>query len=96
MLVDLANSAQAIVDPKDAAESASLRYVSDARWGIYRKKAGKGLTHTRADGSKLSEFEVLKRIRSLAIPRPGPASGFALGLTGDIHATGRDAKGRKQ
>ena len=30
MLVDLADSAQAIADPKDAAESAGLRYVSDA------------------------------------------------------------------
>ena len=30
-----------IVDPKDAAESAGLRYVSDARRGITRRKAGK-------------------------------------------------------
>jgi hypothetical protein len=41
VLVDLADSAQAIADPKDAAESAGLRYVSDARPGIHRKKAGK-------------------------------------------------------
>ena len=68
MLVDLADSAQAIVDPKDAAESAGLRYVSDARPGIRRKKAGKGFTYPRADGSKLSESAVLKRIRAIAIP----------------------------
>ena len=68
MLVELADSAQAIVDPKDAADSAGLRYVSDARPGIRRKKAGKGFTYTRADGSKLSEPDVLKRIRALAIP----------------------------
>ena len=68
MLVDLADSAQAIVDPKDAAESAGLRYVSDARPGIHREKAGKGYKYTRADGSKLSEFDVLKRIKALAIP----------------------------
>ncbi len=68
MLLDSAVSAQAIVDPKDAAESAGLRYVSDARPGIRRKKAGKGFTYIRADGSKLSESEVLKRIQALAIP----------------------------
>jgi hypothetical protein len=34
MLADSSGSAQAIVDPKDAAESAGLRYVSDARPGI--------------------------------------------------------------
>jgi DNA topoisomerase I len=55
VLVDLADSAQAIVDPKDAAESAGLRYVSDARPGIRRKKAGKGFTYNRPDGSKLSD-----------------------------------------
>ena len=74
MLVDLTDSAQAIVDPKDAAESAGLRYVSDARPGIHRKKAGRGFTYTRADGSKLSESDVLKRIKDTndlpQMPRP--------------------------
>ena len=68
MLLDSAVSAQAIVDRKGAAESAGLRYVSDARPGIRRKKAGKGFTYIRADGSKLCEADVLKRIKALAIP----------------------------
>ena len=96
MLVDSAHSAQAIVDPKDAAESAGLRYVSDARPGIRRNKAGKGFTYTRADGSKLSEFEVLKRIRSLAIPPAWTDVWICPWADGHIQATGRDAKGRKQ
>ncbi|MFZ0115498.1 MAG: DNA topoisomerase IB [Xanthobacteraceae bacterium] len=96
MLVDSAHSAQAIVDPKDAAESAGLRYVSDARPGIRRNKAGKGVTYTRADGSKLSEFEVLKRIRSLAIPPAWTDVWICPWADGHIQATGRDAKGRKQ
>jgi DNA topoisomerase-1 len=33
-----------------------------------RKKAGKGLTYTRVDGSRLSENDVLKRIKALVIP----------------------------
>ena len=59
-----------IVDPKDAAKSAGLRYVSDARPGISRRKSGKGFTYIRADGSKLSEAAVLRRIKALAIPPP--------------------------
>ena len=39
-LIEPPDSAQAIVDPRDAAESAALRYVSDERPGIRRKKAG--------------------------------------------------------
>jgi DNA topoisomerase I len=96
VLVDLADSAQAIVDPKDAAESAGLRHVSDARPGIHRKKAGKGFTYTRADGSKLSEPDVLKRIRALAIPPAWTDVWICPWVDGHIQATGRDAKGRKQ
>ena len=96
MLVDLADSAQAIVDPRDAAESAGLRYVSDARPGIDRSKAGKGFAYTKADGSKLSEPVVLKRIRALAIPPAWTDVWICPFADGHIQATGRDAKGRKQ
>ena len=89
-------SAQAIVDPKDAANLAGLRYVSDARPGIRRKKAGKGFTYTRADGSKLSESDVLKRIQALAIPPAWTDVSICPFADGHITATGRDAKGRKQ
>ena len=96
MLVDSRIAAQAIVDPKDAAESAGLRYVSDARPGIRRKKAGKAFTYTRPDGSKLSESDVLKRIRALAIPPAWTGVWICSFANGHIQATGRDAKGRKQ
>ena len=65
-LFDSAADVMTIVDPKDAAESAGLRYVSDARPGISRRKSGKGFTYIRADGSKLSEAAVLRRIKALA------------------------------
>src|SRR4051812_11311207 len=55
MLLETSHSAETLVDPKDAAESAGLRYVSDNRPGIRRKKAGTRFTYTRADGSKLSD-----------------------------------------
>jgi DNA topoisomerase I len=55
LLIESPDSAQAIVDPRDAAESAGLRYVSDERPGIRRKKAGTGFSYTQPDGSKLIE-----------------------------------------
>jgi DNA topoisomerase I len=94
--VDSADSAQAIANPKDAAESAGLRYVSDARPGIRRKKAGKGVTYTRADGSRLSERDVVRRIKGLAIPPAWTDVWICPFADGHIQATGRDAKGRKQ
>ncbi|ABE64669.1 putative DNA topoisomerase I [Nitrobacter hamburgensis X14] len=87
---------QTIVDPKDAAEFAGLRYVSDARPGIKRKKAGTGFTYLRADGSKLTEPDVLNRIKSLAIPPAWSDVWICPFNDGHIQATGRDAKGRKQ
>src|SRR5205814_8547494 len=67
-LLESAADVQTIVDPKDAAESAGLRYVSDARPGIRRRKSGKGFAYSRADGTQLAEASVLRRIQSLAIP----------------------------
>jgi len=96
MLVDSSGSAQAIVDLKDAAESAGLRYVSDTRPGIRRKKTGKGFTYTRTNGPRLSEPDVLKRIRTLAIPPAWTDVWICSFADGYIQATGRDAKGRKQ
>jgi DNA topoisomerase-1 len=62
------DSDEVVVDPKDAAETAGLHYVSDVRPGIHRKKAGKAFTYIRANGSRLTEPHVLKRIKALAIP----------------------------
>src|ERR1019366_8854299 len=87
---------QTIVDPKDAAESAGLRYVSDDRSGIRRKKSGKGFTYGRPGGTKLSDPQVVKRIRSAAIPPAWTDVWICPFADGHIQATGRDAKGRKQ
>jgi hypothetical protein len=63
LLLDSTTSVETIVDPKDAAETAGLRYVTDARPGIRRRKSGKGFAFACADGSKLTELDVLKRIK---------------------------------
>src|SRR5207249_1827225 len=75
-LFESANDVQPIVDPHEAAEAAGLRYVSDSRPGIRRRNSRKVFTYTRADGSRLTEAEVLRRIKSLAVP-PGPTCGSA-------------------
>src|SRR5882757_3559087 len=54
-----------IVDPKGAAESAGLRYVSDERPGIHRRKSGKGFSYLSSEGTRLLDLPVLARLRSL-------------------------------
>ena len=96
MLLKSSDTVETIVDPRDAAKSAGLRYVSDARPGIRRKKVGTGFSYARADGSKLIEKDVLRRIKTLAIPPAWTEVWICPFTDGHIQATGRDAKGRKQ
>ena len=97
MLLDsLDDGAESVVDPKDAAESAGLRYVSDGRPGIRRKRAGTGFTYIRPDGGRLAEANTLKRIKSIAIPPAWTDVWICPSPEGHIQATGRDARGRKQ
>jgi len=96
MLFDPNTSLENVVDPRDAAETAGLLYVSDEEPGIRRKKAGKGFTYVGPDGKKVSDETTLKRIRSLAIPPAYTDVWICPKANGHIQATGRDAKGRKQ
>src|ERR671911_398358 len=96
MLLDPSLSAEAIVDPRDAAESVGLTYVSDEEPGIRRKKAGKGFTYIGPGGGKVEDEATLKRIRKLAIPPAYTDVWICRKPNGHIQATGRDAKGRKQ
>jgi DNA topoisomerase-1 len=84
------------MEPKNTAQSAGLRYVSDAGPGIRRKKCGKGFTYIRTDGTKLSDPTAIGRIRALAIPPAWVDVWICQFMDGHIQATGRDAKGRKQ
>ncbi len=95
MLLD-PTPAEAVVDPRDAAESAGLRYVSDEEPGIRRRKAGKGFSYLKPDGTRVEDAATLDRIRSLAIPPAYTDVWICAQPNGHLHATGRDAKGRKQ
>jgi DNA topoisomerase-1 len=96
MLLDRAPSSDNIVDPKDAAESAGLLYVSDEEPGIRRKKTGKGFAFVKPGGEKVADEATLKRIRSLVIPPAWTDVWICTKANGHLQATGRDAKGRKQ
>ena len=96
MLEERPQETDSVVDPRDAAESAGLHYVSDDEPGIRRQKAGKGFTYIKPNGAKVEDEATLKRIRSLVIPPAYTDVWISPHANGHIQATGRDAKGRKQ
>jgi DNA topoisomerase-1 len=89
-------AAEALVDPKQAADYAGLVYVNDEKPGIKRARCGKGFKYTGADGRRVTDSATLQRIRSLAIPPAWTEVWICPRANGHIQATGRDAKGRKQ
>jgi DNA topoisomerase I len=95
MPLDL-SAAEAVVDPKEAAEYAGLTYVSDEKAGIRRHRAGMGFRYVGPGGAKVENGPTLKRIKALAIPPAWTDVWICPKANGHIQATGRDAKGRKQ
>jgi len=87
---------ETIVDPRDAAESAGLSYVSDEERGIRRKRTGRGFSYVLPSGQRLNDPATLERIRKLAIPPAWTDVWICTSPNGHIQATGRDAKRRKQ
>lgn len=82
-------------DYAKAANLAELVYVSDTQPGIVRYKKGRGYMYVY-EGKPLRKKEVIKRIRSLAIP-PSWTSVWICALpNGHIQATGLDMRKRKQ
>ncbi|MBB4040681.1 DNA topoisomerase-1 [Microvirga flocculans] len=96
MLLEPNDTTENLVDPRDAAETAGLVYLSDETPGIRRRKTGRGFTYLKPDGAKVADRPTLDRIRSLAIPPAYTDVWICPKANGHIQATGRDAKGRKQ
>jgi DNA topoisomerase-1 len=91
-----APSVDVVDDAREAARSAGLRYVSDQRAGILRRRAGRGFVYTDADGARVRDTATMERIRSLAIPPAWTDVWICPEPSGHLQATGRDARGRKQ
>jgi DNA topoisomerase-1 len=83
-------------DGRASARAAGLRYSTDSRPGITRKRSGRGFSYRRPDGELIHDKAVLARIRALAIPPAWTEVWICPDASGHLQATGRDAKGRKQ
>jgi DNA topoisomerase-1 len=83
------------IDPEASAESAGLRWVTDAEPGLLRRRHGRGFRYFKADGSPLTDPRRLAWIRSLAIPPAWTDVWICPDRRGHLQATGRDARGRK-
>jgi DNA topoisomerase-1 len=83
-------------DPVEAAEMAHLSYIDDETPGITRLRRGRGFVYFDPQGDRLSDPQLLGRIRTLAIPPAWEKVWICLLPHGHIQATGRDGRGRKQ
>jgi DNA topoisomerase I len=95
-VLDFTTNLEAMVDPREAADIAGLRYVSDEKPGIRRRRAGKGFVYIDPDGARISDPQTLRRLKSLAVPPAWTQVWICSSADGHIQATGRDAKRRKQ
>jgi DNA topoisomerase-1 len=80
----------------EAANEAGLRYTSDDRPGISRRKRGRGFQYVDRDGRTISDTDERARIDALAIPPAWTDVWICPSANGHLQATGRDARGRKQ
>jgi DNA topoisomerase-1 len=85
-----------LTDPAQSAKAAGLRYVSDTKPGIQRKRHGKSFRYIDANGTPVREKDTLARIKSLVIPPAWTDVWICPNPNGHLQATGRDARGRKQ
>ncbi|MDP9326102.1 MAG: DNA topoisomerase IB, partial [Candidatus Dormibacteraeota bacterium] len=81
---------------RDDATAAGLRWVSDDRPGIRRRRRGGGFVYIRADGAQVAKGPDLDRITELAVPPAWEDVWICSDPRGHLQATGRDARGRKQ
>jgi DNA topoisomerase-1 len=86
-----------IADSIEAAKEANLRYITDEKPGITRKRVGKhSFDYFDADGKPVRDEATDARIRSLVIPPAWTDVWICPSPNGHLQATGRDARGRKQ
>ena len=91
-----AKQLEIITDPREAAEEAGLRYVSDQQPGYSRKRKGNSFQYFDTEGKLIRDETRLLRIRRLAIPPAYTDIWICPSPHGHIQAVGRDDRGRKQ
>ena len=86
-----------MLDPKESAEDAGLKYVSDKDHGYLRKRRGKGFSYLEENsGKQIKDKKILDRIKSLVIPPAWEDVWICHYPNGHLQVTGRDVKKRKQ
>lgn len=78
------------------AKPASLRRSRYDRPGIRRRRAGSGFTYYYEDGRRVTEVDVLARVKSLVIPPAWTDVWICPWPNGHVQALGTDAAGRRQ
>jgi DNA topoisomerase I len=84
------------VHPVESARAAGLRYTTDTKPGIRRRKHGSTFEYVGPDGRVIRNRVELERIRALVIPPAWRDVWISPDPRGHLQATGRDARGRKQ
>jgi DNA topoisomerase I len=80
-----------------SAKNAGLRYATDRRPGIVRRRVrGASFRYFDSTGRAIRDLEELNRIKRLAIPPAWQNVWICPDSTGHLQATGRDDRGRKQ
>lgn len=92
----MSTALELISDPVQSSKQAGLRYVSDTKPGITRKRRGKSFRYFNPDGTRVTDPAVLARIKSLVIPPAWTDVWISPLANGHLQATGRDARKRKQ
>lgn len=80
----------------ESARSAGLRYTTDSKPGIRRRRNGKGFLYIGPHGKPVRDAAELERIRKIVIPPAWTDVWICPDPRGHLQATGRDARGRKQ
>ena len=73
-----------------------LRYVSDTSPGYRRKRSGTSFSYFDKDGARITNKDIVRRIKSIGIPPAYESVWICPSPNGHIQATGLDARGRKQ
>ena len=85
-----------VADPVESARAAGLRYTTDTKPGLRRKRSGGSFMFVDAEGRTVRDAATRSRIRSLVIPPAWVDVWICADPRGHLQATGRDARGRKQ
>jgi DNA topoisomerase I len=82
--------------PRSDPPAPGLRYSSDDRPGITRRRFGRGFAYYDAKGNRIEDPATIERIRKIVIPPAWTDVWISPWPNGHIQATGRDARRRKQ